>query len=114
MTPTFVQIYNFINSLNDDEIIRATDQKLSTAELKKDKNLNFDNNKGATHLYVRSGFFSKLRQVLTSRTDDAMQKQNKAKDLIIKTLNDLPDNFKNDDSVKQSIKNITDTLKNND
>ncbi len=114
MTPTFVQIYNFINSLNDDEIIRATDQKLSTAELKKDKNLNFDNNKGATHLYVRSGFFSKLRQVLTSRTDDAMQKQNKAKDLIIKTLNDLPDNFKNDDSVKQSIKNITDTLKNNE
>jgi hypothetical protein len=82
--------------------------------MKKDKNIGFDNNKGATHLYVRSGFFSKLRQVLTSRTDGAMKKQNKAKELIIKTLDKLPDDLKSNDFVKQSIKNITDTLKNNE
>ena len=114
MTTAFVKIHSFINSLKDDEVIRATDQKLSAAELKKDKNAEFDNNKGATHLYVRSGFFSKLRQALTNSTDGAMQKQHLAKELIIKTLDKLPDDLKSNDSVKQSIKNITDTLKNNE
>ena len=79
MTTAFVKIHSFINSLKDDEIIRASGQQLSDAELNKDKNAKFDNNAGATHLYVRSGFFSKLRQVFTSRTDGAMKKQNKAK-----------------------------------
>ena len=114
MTTAFVKIHSFINSLKDDEVIRATDQKLSDAEMKKNKNAKFDNNKGATHLYVRSGFFSKLMQVFTSGTDGAIQKQHLAKELIIKTLKNLPNDLKNNDSVKQSIKNITDTLKNNE
>jgi endo-1,4-beta-mannosidase len=54
MTTAFVKIHSFINSLNDDEIIRATDQQLSDIELKKDKNIDFDNDKGATHLYFRT------------------------------------------------------------
>jgi hypothetical protein len=114
MTTAFVKIHSFINSLKDDEVIRATDQKLSDAELKKDKNAKFENNKGATHLYVRSGLLSKLRQALTSSTDGAIQKQHLAKELIFKTLDNLPDDLKNNDSVKKSIQNITDTLKNNE
>ncbi len=114
MTPAFVKINAFIQALEDDEIIRASDQQLSDAELKKDKNIGFDNNKGATHLYVRSGFFSKLRQVLTSRTDGAMKKQNKAKDLIIDALNSLPKELKNDNSVKNAFENIKQTLTSND
>ena len=114
MTTAFLKIHSFINSLKDDEVIRATDQKLSDAELKKDKNAKFDNNKGATHLYVRSGLLSKLRQALTSSTDGAIQKQHLAKELIFKTLDNLPDDLKNNDSVKKSIKNITDILKNNE
>lgn len=114
MTTAFVKIHGFINSLKDDEVIRATDQKLSAAELKKNKNINFDNDKGTIHLYVRSGFFSKLRQVLTSSTDGAIYKQHSAKELIIKTLDNLPDHLKNENSVKNSIKNITDILKNNE
>ena len=114
MTTAFVKIHSFINSLKDDEVIRATDQKLSDAEMKKNKNAKFDNNKGATHLYVRSGLLSKLRQALTSSTDGAIQKQHSAKELIITTLNNLPDDLKNEVSVQKSIKNITDTLKNND
>jgi hypothetical protein len=114
MTTAFLKIHSFINSLKDDEVIRATDQKLSDAELKKDKNAKFDNNKGATHLYVRSGLLSKLRQALTISTDGAIQKQHLAKELIFKTLDNLPDDLKNNDSVKKSIKNITDILKNNE
>jgi hypothetical protein len=114
MTTAFVKIHSFVNSLNDNEIIRATDQKLSESELKKEKNIDFKNDKGATHIYVRSGFISKLMQKITSGTESAIQKQNIAKNLIISTLDSLPDHLKNDQFVQDSIKNITNTLQNKD
>lgn len=114
MTTAFVKIHNFINSLKDDEVIRATKQDLSKSELDKEKNENFKNDNGVTHLYVRSGFFSKLRQVLTSRTDGAIEKQKIAKDLIIDALNSLPKELKNDNSVKNAFENIKQTLTSND
>ena len=114
MTPAFAKINTFIQALEDDEIIRATGQVLSDAELTKDKNAKFDNNAGATHLYVRSGLLSKLRQILTSGTDGAMKKQKIAKDLIIDALNSLPKELKNDNSVKNAFENIKQTLTSND
>jgi hypothetical protein len=111
----FLQIYKFVAELPDkDTAIRATDQKLSAAELKKDKNINFDNGKGATHLYVRSGFFSKLRQVLTSGTDGAINKQKMAKDLIIDALKSLPAELQDKSYVKNAFDSIKETLNSHD
>lgn len=108
----FEQLHDFIVSKKDNEIIRATDQKLSASELKKEKNLKFDNNLDVRHIYVRTGIVSKFLQKITGSTDGAKEKQQKAKDLITNILDSLQKNLKSENvASRNAINSIKDILK---
>ncbi len=88
----FNKLHIFINNLDDEDIVRGNVNKDESPEILFPKNqsdsLQSDRST-AKYLYVRTGFFGKLWQIIFSGSEGATQRRKEAKDVIMDAISDL-------------------------
>ncbi len=105
----FKTLHTFISNLNDDDIVRGNINKDESPEIlfpKKQSDSSKLDTAAATYLYVRTGFFGKLWQIIFSGSEGATQRRKEAKAVITEATSNLT-NIREDNEIITKIRKLT-------
>jgi len=110
----FNEIHNFLSKLTDDDIVRGNARKDESSELlfpKIDSTESKPDKATTKYLYVRTGFFGKLWQIIFSGSEGAKQRREEGKAAIMEAIDHLTNIHDHDEIIKNILTLTKDTSK---